>query len=480
MSITWFFIKYNREMIRFYKSIKNFDTVERRDLQDSKPNFLYFLSIALIPLGLWGALMVIFYNPVIPLDIPKWYFEIEWFDLNNPIYTDEKICKNFQDEIKRISDTNIEKIRTVDKNDADVGVILAKKSLFSKTDIQKKLEPTYGNSLNGPIDDYLTDLQVKNPDGYDRIMKEMKIEQEKRAKYKTYVQNYPEQWKESLKILRSQLPVETVKKLQALTKALPENINCNIRDDKNISNEFFPTLSYNLVVARTYDTAIKLALAENDRWSAIDLLRSFHDFNTKFFQTNTSLVKGMTSLALLKIEFWSVESILENGTALEKTIIRTIYNAPYDFKKNELNVWKWEYYIFEHILTGRWISIKQLSIPYIFNGEDTINRATILLYARVIAENQNNIDFLEQIDKNKLKNNENFLSETERSFLKEWRSTWRSNEPFFAKLYNPIWKSLIEALLPSYTSYSMRYELTSHYQDYIRYDLLWAERKKLY
>jgi hypothetical protein len=92
-----------------------------------------------------------------------------------------------------MTDIKIEKIRTVDKDDTDVAVILAKKSLFSKTDIQKKLEPTYGSSQNVSIDAYLTDLQVKNPDGYERIMKEINIEQEKRAKYKTYVQNYPDQ-----------------------------------------------------------------------------------------------------------------------------------------------------------------------------------------------------------------------------------------------------------------------------------------------
>jgi hypothetical protein len=81
----------------------------------------------------------------------------------------------------------------VDKNDTDVAVILAKKSLFSKTDIQKKLEPTYGSSPNVSIGGYLNDLQVKNPGEYERIMKEMKIEQEKRAKYKAYIQNYPDQ-----------------------------------------------------------------------------------------------------------------------------------------------------------------------------------------------------------------------------------------------------------------------------------------------
>lgn len=306
----------------------------------------------------------------------------------------------------------------------------------------------------------------------------MKIEQEKRAKYKTYVQNYPDQWKESLKILRSQLPIETVKKLQELTKSLPENFNCNIQNDQKLENEFFPPLTHNLVVVRTYDAAIKMALTENDRWTAIELLRSLHDFNRKFFNTNISIAKGMIGIVLLKIEFWSVESILENGTNLEKTIIREIYNAPYDIKKNQLGAWKWEYFFLEQILVGRWKSIKKVSIPYIFNGEDMINRGIILLYAWKIAEVQNDSDFLEKIEKNKLKNNESFLSETERSFLKEWRSTWRSNEPFFAKLYNPIWKSLIEALLPSMTSYDIRYQSIWLYQDYIRYDLLWADRKK--
>jgi hypothetical protein len=81
----------------------------------------------------------------------------------------------------------------VDKDDTDVAVILAKKAIFSKTDIQKKLEPTYGSSPNVSIEGYLNDLQLKNPDGYERIIKEMKIEQEKRTKYKVYVQNYPEQ-----------------------------------------------------------------------------------------------------------------------------------------------------------------------------------------------------------------------------------------------------------------------------------------------
>jgi hypothetical protein len=43
--------------------------------------------------------MTALYTPVIPLDIPEGYFKIDGFDLDNPTYTDEKICRDFESEI---------------------------------------------------------------------------------------------------------------------------------------------------------------------------------------------------------------------------------------------------------------------------------------------------------------------------------------------------------------------------------------------
>jgi len=50
--------------------------------------------------------MIALYNPVIPLDIPEGYFKIDGFDLDNPAYTDEKICENLKKEAESLFYSN--------------------------------------------------------------------------------------------------------------------------------------------------------------------------------------------------------------------------------------------------------------------------------------------------------------------------------------------------------------------------------------
>lgn len=474
--LTWFFIEFNRKLFKFYKNIKDFDTVERKMLRDTKPNFLYFLLIAVIPFVLLVLILMFEYRPLTPLVIPEWYFKIAWLDLNNPTYTDAKICKDFQDDMKEIS----EKIRTVNKEDTDVGVILGKKWLFSLSDSKIQFGTISGESIVAKnFWDWLSRLQTENQSRYETVIKQQKDEENKRSKLKNYIKNYPEEWKISLAILRSQLPIETVKKLQQLTKELPQGMNCNIRNDGNITTEYFLPLTHNIVVARVFDAAIKLSLAENDRWAAIDLLKSFHDFNVLFYSNNISLTKGMMGNTLLSIEFWSVESILENITTLEKIVIRDIYNIPYDMVENEINAWKWEQYLFEHALTGRWKSLKKLSIPYILNGEDTYTIGTTEVYAKKIAELSNDYAMQDLLEKNHNKNKWKFPREYDSySVNSNTTENVSSLSEILKTIYNPLGKKYLWVIFPSLTSYTMRYELTSYYQDYIRYDLLWADRKK--
>ena len=476
--LTGFFIKLNRELIRLYKSIKSIDQVESINLQDIRPKFLNLLLIAIAPIILWSIAMIVFYTPVIPLDLPEWYFKIEWFDFDNPIYTDQKICQDFEIEIGKIEKIS-QKIKFVDQDDIDAGVILAKKAIFAPSDMQLRFESSSAAWLGASsFQDWLWSLQVSNLSDYEEVVKQQKEWINKKSKLKTYIENYPEQWNESLRLLRSQFTIDSITRLQKLTQSLPQNFNCNVRDDSNIASELFPSLTYNLSVSRFYDTAIRLALLENQRENAIDLLRSAHEFNIKFYRTNTTLVKGMIGITLLKIEFWSAESILQEWTPEEISIIREIYSAPYDIDENQLNAWKWERYFLEHILTGRWKSIKQVSIPYLFNGADMLNRADILLYAGAIAWIKNDSDLLDKIDKNKIENNTNFLTPVERSFIGQELSTWKSNNLVFAKFYNSIGKMLMDALLPIESSYRNRYKSIGLYQNYIRYDLLWIWKWK--
>lgn len=453
--LNWFSIKTNIEFIRLYRNIKNVEQIEESKFQDQKPKFLNIFLVSIFPIIILWWLMIALYKPVVPLDLPDWYFKMDGFDFDNPTYTDQKICKNFESEIWKMNET----VRHINKEDINSWVILAKAVLFSyQTNAQIKLK------LNA----YITD---------DRREKEKVEKMRKITELETYIQNYPEQWNEALSILRSQLTTESVMQLQKLTHWLPQNINCNIRNDQNITEESFPRLTQYLITSRLYDAAIKLTLLENNKERTIELLKSFHEFNAKFYNSNISLAKGMIGNTLLDIEFWTVEYVIEHTNTEQIEKIREIYDIPYNIKENQINSWKWEYYFLEHILTGREKSIKQVSIPYFFNWEDMLNRAIILHYAWAIAEVQNDTNLLQDIKENKKLNNNNFLTPTEASFIEEWISNWRGSNIFFARFYNPIGKVFIESLIPSYTSYAKRYNSIGLYQDYIRYNLLWIGKK---
>ncbi len=455
MLFIWFSVKMNIELIRLYRNIKNIEQIEASKFQDKKPRFLILLIVSMVPIFIVWGLMIILYTPVIPIDIPEWYFKIDRLNLANPTYTDRGICKDFESEIWKIN----EAIRRVNKDDTHSWVILAKEVLFSN-------QSNTQNNLN---------INITN-DEKERIkVKEMK----KMTEYQEYMQNYPEQWTEALLILRSQLNTESVIQLQKLTRWLPQSINCNIRNDQNISEEMLTDFTQYLKTSRLYEAAIKLALLENNTELSIELLKSFHEFNTKFYNSNTNLLWWVVGNAILAIEFRSAEYIIENTDSEQIEKIREIYTVPYNIKENQINAWKWEYYFFEHMFTGRSKSINQVSIPYLFNWEDTLNRSIILLFASAIADVQNDTKLLQDIEENRKLNNDNFLIPTERSFIGEWLSTWKGRHMLFTRLYNPIGKLLIESLMPSYeayTSYTKRYNSTELHQDSLRYNLLWIEK----
>ena len=69
-SFTWCFIKANIELIRLYKNIKNLDTVDTKIIQITKPKFYSLLFISMTPVIILAGFMIVFYNPVVPLDLP--------------------------------------------------------------------------------------------------------------------------------------------------------------------------------------------------------------------------------------------------------------------------------------------------------------------------------------------------------------------------------------------------------------------------
>lgn len=139
----------------------------------------------------------------------------------------------------------------------------------------------------------MTEIQKERPEEYKIITQKQKEEEQKRTELKEYIKNHPDQWKKDLVTLRSQLTNESIIKLQELTNSLPQGINCYTRDDKNIGSELFPSLVKYLKLSRIYDAAIQLAIIENDKERAIDILKSFHDFNTKYYNSNFSLINGV-------------------------------------------------------------------------------------------------------------------------------------------------------------------------------------------
>ena len=104
-----------------------------------------------------------------------------------------------------------------------------------------------------------------------------------RSNLNLYIQENPDQWKEDLGILRSELTDVSVLHLQKITEELPNEYRCNIRNDNNITDEFYPSLSINLQVSRLFKYAIQLAVLEQNTDKAIDILKSFHRFNAKLF-----------------------------------------------------------------------------------------------------------------------------------------------------------------------------------------------------
>lgn len=73
--------------------------------------------------------MVVLYNPVIPLDLPEWYLTREDFNLDNPVYTDQKICKEFESEIWKYKD-----FAWINKKDkSGSGIIFAKEAMLAQS-----------------------------------------------------------------------------------------------------------------------------------------------------------------------------------------------------------------------------------------------------------------------------------------------------------------------------------------------------------
>lgn len=249
----------------------------------------------------------------------------------------------------------------------------------------------------------------------------------------------------------------------------------------DITSEFFPSMTMHLKISRIFKHAVQLAILENNSDKANDILRSFHNYNNKFLNSEDLSLVGINDKYCndWNKEFQAAENLIENSNPEQINKIREIYSIPYDIRKHQINAWKWEYYFFEHALTSRILTLDQLSRPYIFNGKDMVNRLIILVYAWPIADLKNDTNMIKKIHENQILNNENFLTPTERNFLEKWTLTpiWKGNNVFFGRFYNPVGKILIEALLPSYTGYQKRYRNIEIYQDYIRYDLLAIEKK---
>ncbi len=183
-----------------------------------------------------------------------------------------------------------------------------------------------------------TDLKSED---YNRLLLDQKNSNKSRSELATYIQENPDQWKIDLRILRSELTDESVSHLQKITDALPEYYRCNIRNDSNISSEFFPSMTMYLKISRIFRYAIQLAILENDPNKAIDILRSSHKFNNKFLNSqDMSLVGSMINVAMLGIQFQATENLIENSNPEQIDKIREIYSTPYDIRKSQINAWK--------------------------------------------------------------------------------------------------------------------------------------------
>ena len=454
----WITTRACTDLIKLFKNIKNPTKLSRDLITEIKPGFMGIFMITILPFITLGWFLVLLYNPITPIEYNEWYLNMEWFDLDNPTYTDPNICSEFESVMRQFQDVGIN--NRFYGGSTNTGIILAKNALLTETN--KGM--IFGWNLEASND------ASAAPEG-----------ESAQSKLSEYISANPKVWREDLKILRKNLTEESVTKIQSTIDNIPNNIRCNVRDDSSIATELSPSLITFLKVSRLLNFAIELSLLEWNSDEAINILKSFHEYDTKFYNSNNlSFVWWMIGTAMIRKEFKSVESIVGYANTSQMSELRDIYITPFDTAKNEITAWKWEYYRVNHLITDRRGTMDELSLPYFFNGKDMIERMMILVYLPSIANINKDALMQEKIDKNLVQNKKNIISPAEWAITGNKNLGWRSKFPFYM-IYNPIWKNLMYPYLNTASSdfkkYHEKYRGSALYQNYIRYNLLGIEKK---
>ena len=407
------------------------------------------------------------------IDIPKPYLQIEGFDLENPKYTDPLLCENFISEIEKYKDASI---LDIDKNHPAyswalyfenyrkakpyVGALIQRGSIF--------------NIYGANIEEMGENLKNKYPEEHYSIAfsADLKV---KKIELLNYKEENPELWEIVENILDRDFSETSLEKLRDTIDALPEDFRCYIRNDSDLAHEFFPRLNMYLKTARILHLHGKKALMKWNIDTAMIVLVSLHQLDKKFFHNyDINLVGNMIGIANLSMEYSLAEEILEESNEEQKNIIKDVYIDELRLDIHEANGWRWEYYFYEHMMTWRGKSIRDISLPFLFDGKDMYARGSLLVYIKALAKANNDRELLTKIEDTLEKYNTSFTDPVERWLLGMPLSQWEQNFPTYI-LYNPIWRTLNNALLPSLESYHMRIHSLSLYQDYIRHDLLKIE-----
>jgi hypothetical protein len=446
------------DLVQLIRHISNPTKLSRDLITETRPEFMGIFMMTLLPFITLGWVIAIFHNPVVPIEYNDWYLSIDWFDFNNPTYTEEKICTDFESVMRQFPDIVIN--NRFYWESTNTGIILAKDALLAETN-------------KGMV--FGWNLEASNE------ASTAPKEESAQSKLSDYISAYPRIWREDLKILRKNLTQESVTKILSTINNLPNNIRCNIRDDNNIAAELSPSLITFLKVSRLLNFAVELSLLEGDIDEAINILRSFHEYNSKFYNNNNlSFVWWMIGTTMIRKEFKSAESVINKSSESQKNKVRDIYITPYDIAKNEITAWKWEYYRLNHLITNRRGTMEELSIPYFFNGKDMMERMILLVYLPSIANISKDTIMKEKIEKSLVQNAKNLISPAESAITDKKNLGWRSKFPFYM-IYNPIGKDLMNPYLNAASSdfqkYREKYRGSSLYQNYIRYNLLGIEKK---
>lgn len=469
--VSYIFIRWNLIFLRFFQNIKKTDTVDEKRIRSTNPSFLGIFIVSVSPLIPIIGILVACYNPVIPLDFPDSYFEIDGFDLNNPTYTDPKILSEIDSMILGLGIPFLDQTQ-IKSWYSSTGTILVKKIINIQ---QKRIYDIPSQwPVNGvPIKTYkelIENLKQENWNKeYEKYLSQQDVLSNLKKELEIYKDENPEKWKEDISTLEKGIYGSGSVSLEAIVDIMPDDFRNHIRNDTTIYYEFYWEQSNFFRLSQIFRSSILLSILQEDIEWAIDMLRVFHTFNTKYYNNSIAFGTSNRGNDMLRIEFWAAEIVIQNTTNDEQLDrVRAIYAIPFDIHNNQINAWKWELYLSAHMFTGRQESIESISIPYLFNGKDTLDIAKMSVYWLDIAKANNDNEMIQKIENALIVNKDSFiLNENNESS----ENGWRGQYPFYL-IYNPIGKRYWEFYMSTLTGYLRRYHASEIYQNYIRYDLL--------